>query len=737
MLVSMLVIVLFFASPPFLELMELKTIDLRFLSRDAIPATGTVVMAIIDEKSLNAEGRWPWPRSKIAQLVDELTKNGAKVIAFDIGFLDPDENTNLKLIQEIRRTVDRLNIHSQPLSESIEEYQHKTDNDRLLKEAIERSGAKIVLGHFFHMNTRDLNYEVTPAELDRQLDRISSSRYPLIKGADENGRSLPVINVFAPQGNLEIFSQGGISSGFFNKMPDEDGVVRWTPLMLRCRGGIYAPLTVQAVWEFLGQPDLSVIGGAYGVEGVQIGETFIPTDEYGRLLVNHLGPSTVIPQYSVTDIIGNRVKPDSFKDKIVVVGGAAMGIADYIITPFSSSLPGMTLHATVIDNILTQNFLTKPNWTRIFDLLAIIVVCLITGIVLPHLKAFKGLLFALFLFIGYIFLIYQLFIRAKILVNMVYPLLGLALTYIALTVFNYVTEERSKRHVRKAFSQYVASDVIEEILENPDELKLGGDVKTLSVLFSDLTGFTTYSEKYSPQELVNILSDYFNKMTEEVFSSRGTLLMYIGDGLMAVFGAPVESADHAEHACDAALAMRKRLHLLPMEWAVKERPRLNARIGINSGPMLVGNLGSVHRFTYGVLGDQVNLASRLEGLNKLYGTDILIGENTARYVGKAFVLREVDSVRVVGKTQAINIFEIVSRYMNLVSQEKQDFIKFYEEGLARYRKREWQNAQTLFNRAEERIPGDQSCQVMAERCRTFLGNPPPEDWDGAYTALVK
>ncbi|MEW5910445.1 MAG: adenylate/guanylate cyclase domain-containing protein, partial [Thermodesulfobacteriota bacterium] len=537
--VATAVIILFLLGFSFLEQMELKTVDLRFISRGPIRSSGKVVMALVDEKSLNSEGRWPWPRSKIALLIEQLSGNGAAVIAFDIGFLDPDENTNLKLIREVDRRVDELKIRNPVFEAFIREYQQKTDNDRLLRDAIENSKSKIILGHFFHITPANLNYEVTPEEIQIQLDRIASSRYP----QDPKGfvESLPVIDVFAPEANLDLFSQVADSSGFFNKLPDEDGVVRWAPLMLRCKNGLYASLTIQAVWHLLNQPTLSVKGGEYGVEGVRMGNIFIPTDEYGRLFVNHLGAGDVIPQYSVSDIIRGNIEKDAFAGKVVVVGGAAMGIADYIITPFSASLPGLALHAMVVDNILSGNFLTKPNWSRIFDLLAIIFLCVITGLVLPRLNAFKGLIFGLFLFSGYIIIIYQLFTHLKILLSMVYPLLGLVLTYIALTVFNYFTEERSKRRVRNAFGQYVAGDVIEKILEHPDQLKLGGEVKTLSVLFSDLTGFTTYSEKYSPPELVNILSEYFNKMTEEIFGCHGTLLMYIGDGIMAVFGAPMES----------------------------------------------------------------------------------------------------------------------------------------------------------------------------------------------------
>ncbi len=737
LLISALVVLFFLISVPFLDLMELKTIDLRFLSRGSIPSSGVVAMAMVDEKSLDAEGRWPWVRSKIAALIDTLTEDGAKVIAFDIGFLEPEENSGLQLIDQLNKQIEALQLNSKQLSQFLDVYRVKTDNDQILADAIKRTSAAIVLGHFFHMAREDLNYEITPAEIQHQLTRISASRYPLVSPADRNVEALPIIEAFAPEGNLEIFSQVADSSGFYNKTPDEDGSIRWTPLMIRSGDGIYASLAVQSAWYFLNRPLLVVKGAAHGVEGVQMGDAFIPTDEYGRMLINHLGPSSVIPQYSITDILKGRIKPGTFQDKIILVGGAAMGIADYIITPFSTSMPGLALHATVIDNILTRNFLNKPSWTRIFDLFAIIALGLVIGFVLPRINAFKGFLFALMLFSAYIFWARWLFVESGILLNMVYPLLGLVLTYIVLTVFSYFTEERERRRIKKTFSHYVASDVIEEMLEDPNRLKLGGEVKTLTVLFSDLSGFTRYSEKYRPEEMVNILNEYFTEMTDEVFSNHGTLKEYVGDELMAIFGAPVENFRHADQACDAALAMRNRLRALRLEWAELGRPQLTARTGVNSGSMLVGNLGSVHRFAYGVLGDQVNLGSRLEGLNKQYGTEILIGQNTASLVKDEFVLREIDSVRVVGKKEAVKVFELVSRSTDPVSREQSEFFDLYAEGLSVYRQRQWQKAQKLFQQASNMVGRDQSCLVMADRCRIYLDQPPPDDWGGVYQATKK
>ncbi len=321
--------------------------------------------------------------------------------------------------------------------------------------------------------------------------------------------------------------------------------------------------------------------------------------------------------------------------------------------------------------------------------------------------------------------------------NMVYPLCALSLNYTALTAFHYLSEQRERKRIKGTFRQYVAPLVVDEMLKKPGELKLGGEEKVLTVLFSDLEGFTSHSERYTPREMVDMLAEYYNCVTEEVFRHQGTLKEYVGDELMAIFGAPLEHVDHAERACEAALAMRERRLSLAAEWGPSGRPMLHARTGINSGPMLVGNLGSRYRFAYGVLGDQVNLASRLEGLNKVYGTDILVGENTARVVASRFLLREIDMVRVKGRKQAVTIYELMGKAETSVSPELEKALAAYAAGLQAYRQRAWREALELFNEAVAVRPSDGASRTMIGRCETYLRTPCPDDWDGVFDQLFK
>jgi adenylate cyclase len=304
-------------------------------------------------------------------------------------------------------------------------------------------------------------------------------------------------------------------------------------------------------------------------------------------------------------------------------------------------------------------------------------------------------------------------------------------------VYYYVIEQRERRKIQETFKQYLTPAVMENMLKNPQRLHLGGEERILTVLFCDLEGFTSYCERFTPGELVDTLSEYYDRMTEQVFESQGTLMEYTGDELMAMFGAPVEQSDHARRACAAALAMRDRRRALSEQWALIGRQPLRARTGINTGMMLVGNLGSRYRFKYGVLGDSVNLGSRIEGLNKTYRTEILIGEGTAELLDGAFHLREIDMVRATGKKQAVRVYELLAASDTHLTLEEQQLAAMYAAGLQAYREQRWDAALDLFGQCLAIRAGDGPAQTMADRCRIFRAAAPKKDWDGVFDQLEK
>ncbi|MBW2328570.1 MAG: adenylate/guanylate cyclase domain-containing protein, partial [Deltaproteobacteria bacterium] len=518
---------------------------------------------------------------------------------------------------------------------------------------------------------------------------------------------------------------------------DPDGIIRWMPLIIQCGPDLYPPLSLVSAWHYLDRPQLMVEVGKHGVEGIRMGQRFIPTDERGQLLINYLGPPKTFPHISIGDILSGQLPSGLFKDKIVIVGATAEGTHDLRGMPVTPLYPGVEMHATVIDNILTRNFMAKPKWAHIYDLLAIIMLAAVTGVALPRMGAMKGLMLTMILFILYIYLAYWFFIHLRFWLNIVYPLLALLANYTVLRVHGYITKDRERKKIQQTFKQYVAPLVIEKMIKNPHKLKLGGEEKELTVLFNDIVGFTGLSERHTPTEMVKILSSYFEKMTEQVFSYRGTLETYIGDEFMAIFGAPVERTDHAEKACDAALAMQNHLVSLRDGWAKTGHAMLTSRIGINTGSMLVGNLGCKYRFVYGALGDNVNLASRLEGLNKVYNTEILIGGNTARKVENSFLLREIDMVRAKGKEVPVRIYELLARADSPMSATREQANKAYFSGLEAYRCQAWRDALNSFNKAMFLRKDDGAAQTMAARCQVYLRTPPDDDWDGVFEQINK
>ena len=733
----LLVVILFHVGIPILDMIELKTYDLRFLSRGRLQPSSIVALALIDEKSLDKEGRWPWPRSKMASLVNLLSQDGAKVIGFDIGFFEPDENSLLQFVNQFGQQIEALDIRDTRLTDFMNKNKENADNDLALAKAIRNSSSKVVLGYFFHMSQAELDYLIDQKEIDKRTERISASKYPFVISDGPAIKSFPFPVAYAPQSNLEILSRATRSAGFFTLAADYDGVVRWMPLSIQCGENLYPPLSVSCAWLYLGEPQLMVKVARYGARGIKMGERFIPTDENGQLLINYLGPSRTFQHVSITDILNGKVAKGTFKDRIVLVGATAMGTHDLRSTPFGVFYPGVEIHATVIENIVAQNFLSKPKWSTIYDLFAIIVLGVLTGIALPHLSAVKGIFFAGGFFALHILIAQQLFSSWRVWLNIVYPLAVIMFTYTALTLYHYVTEERERRKIKGAFRQYVSPLVIDEILKDPARLKLGGQEKVITVLFSDLAGFSGYSERYAPSEMISILSEYFEIMTEQVFVHQGTLKEYVGDELMAIFGAPLDQADHAQRACAAALAMRDRLKALRHEWAKIGRPPLAARTGINSGVMLVGNIGSRFRFSYGALGDQVNLGSRLEGLNKMYSTEILLGENTARLLENSFLLREIDMVRVVGRKQPLRIYELVGKAEDSLPDGRKLSLKHFAAGLEAYRRQLWEDAIAFFNQSLTVWPEDGPSQTMVERCRIYQVACPPADWDCVFEHTSK
>ncbi len=735
--VILVALMLFLFDFQFLRLVELKTLDLRMASRGKLAPGGETVIAAIDEQSVSELGRWPWPRTTIARLVDQLKKGGAKAVGFDIVFSEPDDNTNLKTINALAAEMKKSGVSDSNVISLLNKKRTAADTDAILATSIQKA-ANITLGYFFHFprkgHEKDLAH-ITAHRIADNAARIENSRYAMINSTADKPDDSYLPRAYAPEANISTLADAAQNGGYFNMLPDSDGSYRWSPLAIAFGNNYYSSLAVSLVHAYLDFPALSLNLETYGAKNVVIGDILIPTNESGQLLINYRGPPQTFPHYSVADILEDRIPPETFKNKIVLVGATAVGIYDLRVTPFSSTYPGVEIHATVIDNILHQNFLTHSAFTHFMDICAIIFFGLAVGLLIPRLRPISGMIAAFLMVAAFVAVNFFIFFRFNIWLNLVYPFVTMAMIYLGITIYHYFKEEREKKKIRGAFQYYLTASVINEMLKDPTKLKLGGDKKDLTVLFSDIRGFTAISEKLTPEALVALLNEYLTAMTNEVFQHDGLLDKYMGDAIMAIFGAPLDQPDHAHRACLTALAMMKALRQLQKKWKDEGRPVFDIGIGINTGDMVVGNMGSEMRFDYTVMGDMVNLGSRLEGTNKEYGTNIIISEFTYEKVKDSICCRELDGVRVKGKIKPVKIYELLGEKKDEANFK--DLTDAFAKGLARYREGKWDEAIAAFQCVLDIRPGDFVSTMYMERCKNLKERPPTEPWDGVFVMTKK
>jgi adenylate cyclase len=463
----------------------------------------------------------------------------------------------------------------------------------------------------------------------------------------------------------------------------------------------------------------------------------IPVNERGEMFINYYGPQHTFPYYSVVDILDGKIGKEELAGKMVLIGSSAIAIEDFRPTPFEEVFPGIEIHATVIDNILNDRYLRAPKFPVFFiDILSVLLIGLILLFAIPGLGALSGSLFFAMLLGTTVAIHYYLFSSLLLTTHLAPALIQLVLCSPALFLSRFFMEEKEKKYIRGAFGRYMSPHVIEQLVNDPSKLKLGGERRELTAFFSDLAGFSSISEKMQPGDLVHLLNMYLAEMTNILLKYEGTLDKYEGDLIMAFWGAPLDDARHAEKCCRVALEMQGRLKELRTKWAEEGIPQLYARMGINTGPMVVGNMGSETRMDYTIMGDEVNLAARLEGVNKTYGTEIIISQATLDQCGDIFQVRELDSIQVVGKEQAVIIYELLS-LKGAVPAEKQEILDLYEEGLALYKDRKWDEAIVIFGRIFELDPDDGPSLTYLERCLDYRIHPPGPEWSGVHVMRSK
>ncbi|MBI3662294.1 MAG: adenylate/guanylate cyclase domain-containing protein, partial [Acidobacteria bacterium] len=705
----------------FVSRMELATLDTRFLLRGTASPDPRIVVVAIDQRSQEILGRWPFPRSNFARMLDNLREDGARVVTFDITYSKPDESS-----EPIRQFRARLEAQQKEggrvdprVVEEVVRLEKEFDYDQKFAEAIERF-PKVVLGNFFLYTQADMQ-GLDDATLDRYANLLAYFPYPQSRAAaTARGEQSYVYLIklyeelhLLPRGaqaNMPLFTDAlnansaNKATGYFNVFPDPDGVVRRAPLAIpygrsknRAEWDLYASIDVQTIRFFLDLPLEKIVlkFGETGIDSLEFGASnIVVPDEIGRMMINYQGPTGSYKYFPIADVVNKNFPPGSFKDKIVLVGATATGIGDLRTTPFGRlDYPGVEVHANVIDNILNQKFLSRQAEQVTVDVFLIFLFGIPLGMWLALTQP-KWMALGLVLLLPFVGLVHFSFTHGSWL-NFVVPGFTLVSNTGLVALYRVLVEEREKRKVRGAFQQYLSPEVIRRLLESP-ELVRPRKVE-LSIMFSDIRGFTTISEQLDAQELAHLLNGYLGDMTRIVFRNQGTLDKYIGDAVMAFWGAPFEEPGHAVRACRAGLQMMQRLTELQRDWKTKGYPHLDIGLGINTGIASVGNMGSDLRYGYTAMGDSVNLASRLEGLNKEYGTHIILSESA--YNGSRapdFLFRELDLIRVKGKLQPVTIYELVS--FREGARDLFDLIELFGKGRACYKRRDWRQAQGHFEK---------------------------------------
>ncbi|MCX7303594.1 MAG: adenylate/guanylate cyclase domain-containing protein [Hyphomicrobiales bacterium] len=714
------------ADPLFLSAIRNQSFDFfqRFHPRPV--STQPITIVDIDEKSLEQVGQWPWPRSEVARLIDKLTAMGAIVVGFDVVFAEPD-----------RLSPDRVAADNPNLPASVKADLLKLpSNEKVLADAIQKS--RVVVGETSVRLT-----DATLAAGDRAI--------PEIPHAALGGDPLPYLLKFPRLvQNLPVISQAAAGHGLFTVEPDPDGIFRRVPLVMMVEDHIRLGLSAEMLRVATGGQAFATRTGGAGLEGIVVGGVFVPTDGNGRVFP-WFNASSRDRYVSAGSVLSGEAKPDRIAGHMVVVGTSAVGLEDFRATPVANFMPGVEIHAQIIENILTQQFLSRPGYAIGMELVFTFLAGLFIIWLVPKIGALYAF-FAAFCVLGVVAIAtLWAFYAQRMLIDPTFPIGALAALFMLMATANYIREEQQKRQIRSAFGQYLSPALVDRLADHPEQLVLGGETRELTLLFTDVRGFTTISESFktNPQGLTRLMNRFLTALSKAILDRDGTIDKYMGDAIMAFWNAPVDLPDHAMRACRAALDMLKTVENLNAQSRqdAAQNPgervhEIKIGVGINSGQCVVGNMGSDMRFDYTALGDTVNLASRLEGQSKPYGVGVILGDTTAAVVADALAVIEIDLLRVKGKNEPERIHTLLGLEEMMGDAAFQSLKQANLSMLQHYRSQQWDAAAAALAEIgplAERLGADLEhyVELYEARIADFRANPPDAGWDGVYVATSK
>jgi len=699
-----------------IERLEDLSYDLRLkLHLMTYKVNSQIAIIDINDQSIKEIGHWPWSRAKLATLVDNLKNEGAVVITFDILLSEKEENYYNTILSQLENKP----ILSPELKNYLINAAKTTDADLQLAQSltkIDNALSMTLLPEKFQENTQP----------------------PIIPSLQFHGESLSILKAQGFIADIPVLQQAAKTQGFINIYADTDGIMRHAPIVMSYQGNLYPSLSLAAASLYLMQP-ISLVVKKYNnkmqLEGIKFGSYVIPTNEKGEVLVPFVGESYTFPYYSAADVLNHRLPKDAMAGKFVLVGSSATGLGDLHATAIQNPFPGVEIQASIINGILESKFSEKPFWSIGLNFTIVLLLGFLASIIFPYYGA---------RLIGTVIL---LFPPVLILTNnWIWQYTGFILPWVLqfLTVFfiaimnmiyGYLFESRRREQLKAIFGQYVPSTHIDEMLKRPANYGMEGEDRQMTVLFADIRNFTNMSEKMTAQELVHLLNLYLTPMTQVIFDNKGTIDKYVGDMIMAFWGAPLNDSHHATHGIKSAIEMQRQLKELNKNLIEQKLPEIHVGIGLNSGTMSIGDMGSRFRRNYTILGDAVNLGSRIESLTKYYGVDVMISETTFENQ-KKFIFRKIDTVQVKGKVTGVSIYEVIG-FKEELTDELAKELEAHDIALQYYYKQQWDKSFQDFTLLHEGYPERKIYKIYLERIAEYQKSPPPADWNGVFVHVTK
>lgn len=712
-LLSGILVLTYLFIPNYFSSFDNRLRDMFFLVRGEIPTSNNVVIVDIDDKSLSEVGQWPWSRDVLSTIVTNLTNAKAAVIGFDIVFAEEDRTNPFKIMKELEylknKNVDYTNIPNYDLDFA------KTINQ-----------SPVILGYLFQMNENGFLGKKAP---EIPVNIIENNR-----DFDLEDR---VLNAKGTLLNIPIIQDNAYSSGFFNNVPDVSGIIRSVPLVMRYEGFLYPSLSLELIRIAYGEDTISVNYDEVGIESINVGEITIPTDMFGRLLLNFRGKEKSFQYISASDILNNKFKPKDIENKIILLGTSASGLFDLRATPFESIFPGVEVHANVIDNIMVQDFISKPSYAFVLNIIHMIVLTFSSLFIFIFTPLFLSVVLLITIFALDMYLVYFYLFNEGIVLNTVFPLLSILCAFIASNLINYFLETKQNKIIKDKFASKVSKNVMDSLLKNPQNNDFCGEEKEVTVFFSDIRGFTNISESMSnAKALISYLNDYMEPMSNIITNEKGTIDKFIGDAIMAYWNAPIDVKNHADNAVRASLKQIQYLDVLNKEFKKEDKPFIDIGIGLNTGLAVVGEMGSIGRSDYTVIGDAINLGARLESLCKYYNSKLNISNFTKDKLEEKYIFRYLDLVRVKGKSEPVEIWQVID--FGQAQGKLLDELELYHHAIVLYKNKEFIEAKEIFETLEnnEEKTNQNIYSIYLKRCDIFIQNP-PEVFDGVFEHQTK